>query len=244
MKCIKTRDDVKQLGTILGIWAHPDDETVCCGGLMAAARANGQRVVCLTATKGEAGVQDEARWPRTKLGAIREAELKAALQIFGVYEHYWLGCRDGCCGELSDTSGAEQVSVYLKKIQPDTILTFPPNGLTGHPDHQAVSRWVRRAVEASNSSATIYCAATSKEQYDAFLKTADEKMNIYFALDSPELVPAGSCDILFELDADLRRRKIQALHALPSQYDSMFAQFGEKWALDAFAQEAFVKAQH
>ena len=48
-----TSDDVAELGTILGIWAHPDDEAYLSGGLMALARDNGQRVVCVTATRGE-----------------------------------------------------------------------------------------------------------------------------------------------------------------------------------------------
>ncbi|MGH3589327.1 MAG: PIG-L deacetylase family protein, partial [Pseudonocardia sp.] len=43
------------LGTILGVWAHPDDETYLCGGLMARAARSGDRVVCVTATRGEQG---------------------------------------------------------------------------------------------------------------------------------------------------------------------------------------------
>ena len=44
--------DVSALGTVLGIWAHPDDEVYLSGGLMAMARDRGQRVVCVTATLG------------------------------------------------------------------------------------------------------------------------------------------------------------------------------------------------
>ena len=51
------------LGTILSVWAHPDDETYLCAGLMARAVRSGARVVCVTATRGELGSSDPERWP-------------------------------------------------------------------------------------------------------------------------------------------------------------------------------------
>src|SRR5918998_1048475 len=59
----RTAGGVAELGTILGIWAHPDDEAYLSGGLMAMARDNGSRVVCVTATRGELGTPDPAAWP-------------------------------------------------------------------------------------------------------------------------------------------------------------------------------------
>jgi LmbE family N-acetylglucosaminyl deacetylase len=67
-------DDIRELGTILSVWAHPDDEAYLCGGIMAMATAAGSRVVCVTATRGELGVTDAERWPPDRLPAIREAE--------------------------------------------------------------------------------------------------------------------------------------------------------------------------
>ena len=51
--------DAARLGTLLGIWAHPDDEAFLSAGLMAAARDAGHRVVCVTATLGERGTDDQ-----------------------------------------------------------------------------------------------------------------------------------------------------------------------------------------
>ena len=51
------------LGTMLGVWAHPDDETYLAAGLMAVGVRQGNRVVCVTATRGEEGSWDEGRWP-------------------------------------------------------------------------------------------------------------------------------------------------------------------------------------
>ena len=63
-----TAENVAELGTILGIWAHPDDEAYLSAGLMALARDNGQRVVCVTATRGELG---HARSCRLAAGPAR-----------------------------------------------------------------------------------------------------------------------------------------------------------------------------
>ena len=89
--------DVGDLGTVLGVWAHPDDEAFLTAGLMAAARDNGQRVVCVTATLGERGTPDALRWPPGRLGPTRVHELRASLAALGVSEHHLLGVPDGGC---------------------------------------------------------------------------------------------------------------------------------------------------
>ena len=68
----RTITDVTQLGTVLGIWAHPDDEAFLSAGLMAAARDAGQRVVCVTATLGEHGTDDPGSWPPNRMARVRE----------------------------------------------------------------------------------------------------------------------------------------------------------------------------
>ena len=74
---ITSASDVAELGTILGIWAHPDDEAYLSGGLMALARDAGPRVVCVTATRGELGTPDPATWPPDRLAAERTARAGA-----------------------------------------------------------------------------------------------------------------------------------------------------------------------
>ena len=98
-----TSDDVAELGTILGIWAHPDDEAYLSGGLMALARDNGQRVVCVTATRGERGTPDPVAWPPDRLAAERTQELAQCLSVLGVHEHHWLDYRDGECAGADRT---------------------------------------------------------------------------------------------------------------------------------------------
>ena len=75
---------VGALGRVLGIWAHPDDETYLSGGVMAAASRNGQPTMCITATSGEHGTTDPIRWPPQRLARRRRRELRRALDILGV----------------------------------------------------------------------------------------------------------------------------------------------------------------
>ena len=120
------------LGTLLGVWAHPDDETYLMAGLMARGVRNGARVVCVTATRGEEGTWDPARWPPAELGKVREAELMACLAVLGVDEHTWLDYHDGSCAAVDPAEGTARVQAIVEDVRPDSILTFGPDGMTGH----------------------------------------------------------------------------------------------------------------
>src|SRR5580765_4412641 len=123
--------DTAALGTILGVWAHPDDDIFCPAGLMATAVRNGQRVVDVTATRGEGGSMDEERWPPETMGDVRTVELLRSLEILGVSEHRFLdGPVDIDMDEHLDEAGAAQVLAILDEVQPDTVLTFGPDGMT------------------------------------------------------------------------------------------------------------------
>jgi LmbE family N-acetylglucosaminyl deacetylase len=98
---------VAELGTILSIWAHPDDETYLAGGIMAAARDEGQSVVCATATAGERGTPDAGTWPPGRLGPIRRWEAAAAMAVLGVTDHAVAGLPDGdLAGHTAAGSGS------------------------------------------------------------------------------------------------------------------------------------------
>jgi len=151
--------DVRELGTILGLWAHPDDETYLSAGLMAAAVRAGSRVACVTATRGEAGTWDEKRWPTPKMGEIREAELARCFEILGVKEHHWLEVYDGTAHEVPLEDGVQKMLPFVEEVQPDTVLTFGPDGMTGHLDHKAGSMWATEAFRlAGKKGANLYYA--------------------------------------------------------------------------------------
>jgi LmbE family N-acetylglucosaminyl deacetylase len=85
---IGSTSTVAALGTVLGIWAHTDDEAYLSGGLMAMARDHGSRVVCVTATRGELGTPDPVSWPPHRLAATRTVELAHADGTWLVVEPY------------------------------------------------------------------------------------------------------------------------------------------------------------
>lgn len=211
-----------QLGSILGIWAHPDDETFMVGGLLAIAAENGQRVACVTATKGEAGVQDALRWPAETLGETRATELANALEILGVGSHQWLGYADGGCANIPQKEAVGRLIEIINEFKPDSIITFPPDGLTGHEDHVAVSSWALSAAAQSEKRPAVWYAVHTEEVYHAAFKGIHDSMNVYFNIDMPRFVPQSACDIALELPDEVLDKKLRALKAMPSQYEAFF----------------------
>lgn len=234
-------DDVLRLGTILCVFAHPDDETFTMGGIMALAATNGQKVICITATKGEGGVQDEARWPAASLGDIRTAELKAALHHLGVDKQYFLDYRDGTCAESDAEVAAQKIAEFIRQYQPDSIFSFGPDGLTGHPDHQTVSRWAVRARQLAGIPAKLYYAALTPEQYEGF-GAVDADFNFFFATENPPLCAREDAAICITLNDATYDKKVAAFKAMPSQYDSVFARYEAAALRGGFGTETFVEA--
>ncbi len=242
-KPLTTPDDIKQLGTILSFWAHPDDETFACAGIMATAVKNGQKVICVTATRGEEGVQDESRWPREQLAQIRSRELKDALKILGISAHFFLKYHDGLLDRVELEDGARQVRNFIRKYQPDTILTFGPEGWTGHPDHQSVSHWVTHALKTLKNPPKRYNWVLLEDNYQNYMRDADKQFHIYFNIDKPPLVGTKKCDLCFSCDDALCAKKCAALAAMPSQMERIMQHYDEKTLFEMFRPEAFVRAK-
>jgi len=241
MTVITDPADVANLGRILTVYAHPDDETFCSGGVLALAAKNGQPILSVTATKGEAGSQDTIKWPLKTIGAVREAELAKALKIIGITDHQWLGYHDGQCHEVNEADAINRVKAIFEQFKPDSILTFASDGLTGHFDHCSVSRWVQSACQSMAEPPVVYGAVTLKQQYDRYLKKMDERLNIFFNTDAPVLVQPSECAICLTLPPQISQIKYKAFSAMPSQMETMLSEFGEATVKDAFGVEAFIR---
>lgn len=213
------------VGTILGVWAHPDDETYLSSGLMTSAVREGRRVVCVTATRGEAGSQDEQRWPLADLPAIRERELARALEIIGVTEHRWLDFRDGECASVPHEDAVAKVAAIVDEVRPQTVLTFGPDGMTGHPDHIAVCEWTTAAFErAAPAGAKLYYATMTPEMADV-LEPAFAPYNVFFA-GPPPRTPRDELGIDFQLTRELLDLKFAAIEAQVSQSEGLLKELG------------------
>lgn len=213
------------LGTVLAVFAHPDDEAYLAGGLMARAADEGRRVVCVTATKGELGFPDDDPRPPDERAAAREAELRACLDVLGVDEHHWMGYPDGGCADIDTSAPVERLCELLEEVRPDSVLTFGPDGQTYHPDHMAVSRWTTLAVRASGGRSSLLYAAMTPEWAQAFGEVVP--LDQIMMTDDPlTTVPASELALWFVCDNDLAARKVAALRCQASQTEAFVQMAG------------------
>ena len=221
--------------TLLGVWAHPDDEAYLSAGLMARFRRRGDRVVVVTATRGERGTSDPDAWPPERLAALRERELRASLAAVGVSELRFLDFVDGEC---TWNDGTDLIAHHIADVRPDLIVTFGPDGMTGHPDHRAVSRWTTDAWLAGGRDATLWYATL-----DADFHRRWGALNEHFGLWADQ--PAPPCTSVAELahrdrlPDDLLDLKLAALQAHASQTSGLIdavgaATFRDWWRVESF----------
>ncbi len=240
---MKSRVNVNSLGTILGIWAHPDDETWAAAGLMSAAIANGQKAACVIATKGGAGqTADERRWPQAELARIRETELGQALAVVGVHDLYWLNYQDGQLAAADDKKAVQQLVKLINKIRPDSIVTFEPKGITGHDDHKTVCRWARQASKKADRWLVVYGACETRDRYEKVGKACDKIFDIYFNIKEPFTIKSSEADLRLKLTLAQTRLKMEALKAHQSQTSQLFASsIGKKYLRQLSSEECFIK---
>lgn len=226
-------------GTILAIWTHPDDEILLSAGLMSLAARDGHRVVSVVATKGEKKSWGDKFKPLSPLGNVRETELISALSILGIKEHHTLGYLDGECNAVSDQEAASKIVSYIKDVNPDTILTFGPDGLTGDPDHQAVSRWVKIAFDSSSKSgAKLYYATVSTDWATKYLPKM--KAFNFFLPGFPHATEIERLAINFSMPQDILNIKMSALSANTTQIGAMLSFFGKDTIKNAMSTETYV----
>lgn len=136
---------------LLGIFAHPDDETLGVGGTLARYAHEGVETYLITATRGERGWfgPPDDNPGLTALGQVRERELDAAARVLGLKEHWLLDAIDG---ELDQAPAPEIIARLvdtLRAVRPQVVLTFDPFGVYGHPDHIAICQLATAAVFAA-----------------------------------------------------------------------------------------------
>ena len=215
-----------ELGTILGVWAHPDDEAYLSAGLMARAVRNGSRVVCVTATRGEGGSMDEEVWPPDTMADVRTGELERSLAILGVDDHIWLDLPDIDMETALPEHGYERVVEIVRDVQPDTILTFGTDGMTTHEAHKSVCRWSTTANrEAGKAGSRVLYAAVTKDWADEFLPIW-EPFEV-FRPGAPEIYAPEDLVVDYHLPPEINELKVRAILEHESQVKAIFDAVGE-----------------
>lgn len=130
------------------VFAHPDDETLGTGGVLAKYAAEGVQISLVTATRGQQGwfgAPEEYPGPQA-LGEIRERELREAADTLGIQEVHLLDYIDGELDQADPDEVTAHIVAHLRRIQPDVVITFDPFGVYGHPDHIAISQFTTTAI--------------------------------------------------------------------------------------------------
>lgn len=182
---------------VLAFFAHPDDESFGPGGTIAKWASEGAEIHIVCATKGDFD----------GIGSIREEELREAANVLGVTDVEFLGFSDG---KISNEQMLLLEREFIKRItvfEPDTLLTFNLNGVSGHLDHIAVASATTQAFRKTSIPQRLYyytlCDSQTTHMKDYF---------IYF----PE-GPTQS-DIHEVIDvSSIWERRLEAVHKHKSQ---------------------------
>jgi len=142
---------MRSMARILAVTAHPDDESFLFGGALALHARKGDSVRLLCLTDGQAG-RTGGLVGREGLGAFRREELRRACMVLGIGEPVTPGLPDGALP--GDARGPGVVEREIVGFDPDVLLTFGPEGASGHEDHKAAYRWTLAAA----GERTVYVA--------------------------------------------------------------------------------------
>src|SRR5499426_2186128 len=150
-----------QTPRLMAVLAHPDDECLGMGGTLAKYASEGADVFLLTATRGDSGryrgyrPSDPQHPGSTALANIREAELRAAASALGVREVSLLDYHDQHLDLANQREVITAIVEHLRRVQPDVVVTFGPEGAYGHPDHIAISQFTTAAIIAAADPAFV-----------------------------------------------------------------------------------------
>ncbi|MGH9246186.1 MAG: PIG-L family deacetylase [Acidimicrobiales bacterium] len=254
------------MATLVCFHAHPDDEAISTGGVMAEAAADGHRVVLVVATRGELGeVADGVLSPGEALGERRVAETLAAADVLGVARVEFLGYRDsGMAGLPSNTDdgafaaadvdeASERLAAVLRDENADVLTVYDANGIYGHPDHIQVHRIGRRAAERAGTP-RVYETTIDRDfvvQGVAMMQEmfADDEAMKRMVADFSEMdedatfgVPSDQITTTVDIRAfvDHKRRAMMA-HASQIPVDSWFLTLPPEAFAWAFGTEWFIR---
>jgi N-acetyl-1-D-myo-inositol-2-amino-2-deoxy-alpha-D-glucopyranoside deacetylase len=232
--------------------AHPDDDTFGCAGTVALhAGEVGFRFVLVHATSGEQGqIADASLATPETLGRVREQEDRRSWIELGREpdRHEWLRLPDGGVADEPFDDLVDRITAVLLDERPDVVITFGPDGITGHPDHIAVGRAASEAFHRSRARLReghrrLLHAALRASSIAAWNQRLVERG--LEPIDSTQLYqPRGVPDETIGVDVDcgpVLERKIAALRAHATQAAET-ADWSERDLREGLARETHVVA--
>ena len=245
--------------TLVTFHAHPDDEAIATGGVMARYAAEGNRVVLVVATRGELGeVADGVLEPGEALWERRVAETKRAAEILGVQRVEFLGYHDsGMMGEATNDApeafwsadvdeAAGRLAAILREEQADVLTAYDDHGGYGHPDHIQVHRVGVRAAELAGTP-VVYETTMNRDHILRLLRERESEIPDGVERPDPEdFDDFGTPEELITTTVDVREfvdQKRSAMAAHQSQIDEnhFFLMMPLDAFTEAFGQEWFIR---
>ncbi|MEV4252592.1 PIG-L family deacetylase [Spirillospora sp. NPDC049652] len=246
--------------TLMAVHAHPDDEVLGTGGVLAQAAAEGHRAVLVTCTNGEQGDDANGLKPQDEghdaesVARARLAELRESTSILGIEHVELLGYRDsGMVGwdanqdrrafsNVPVEDAAARLAELMEKYRPDVVITYDDNGNYGHPDHIQAHRIAVAAAESTGIPRKFYETAVPRSGIKRML---EEAQRAGFPIDDDFDDDFGTPDELITTVVDVSAhagRKRKALEAHASQGDSIFLlRLPDEIQAAVFGTEAFVR---
>ncbi len=184
---------------LLAVFAHPDDESMGMGGTLAKYSAEGVDTHLVCASRGERGwFGPEEENPGFEiLGQTRTVELQNAVKALGMKSLNFLGYIDGDVDKADHNEAISRIVTHIRRIKPQVVVTFPPDGNYGHPDHIAIGQF---------TSAAIICAADSSYK-DSENFPSHRVSKLYYMVDGENfinLIAPFMGDMTFPVDDQLR----------------------------------------
>ena len=237
------------MATLVCFHAHPDDESIGTGGVMAKAADEGHRVVLVVATRGEHGEVDEGFLDEgEQLGDRRERETHASAKELGIDRVEFLGYVDSGMVDTPENDlpgsfwtadvdeAAQRLAAILTEEGADVLTVYDDHGVYGHPDHVQVHRVGVRAA-ALAGTARVYQGTMNRDALIEMMKQMppSEELDVRDLEDDPTFgSPAEAITCRVDVSGYLdRKRASMRAHA---------SQIGETHFMLAMPAEAFAAA--
>jgi LmbE family N-acetylglucosaminyl deacetylase len=227
--------------TLMAVHAHPDDEVLGTGGVLAAYAGQGVRTVLVTCTNGEQGdgpggvKPGEPGHDAAQVAAVRLAEVRESAELLGVSHLELLGYRDSgmvgwaanadsgvfCNVPLAESS--ERIAGLMRQYRPQVVVTYDENGGYGHPDHIQTHRAAVAAAESTGIPAKFYYSAVSRSGFVQIRDQLQARGIDVGSLGVPDDfgVPDGAITTEVDVSAYLGPKR-EALAAHASQTENFF----------------------
>jgi LmbE family N-acetylglucosaminyl deacetylase len=207
---------------LFAVFAHPDDETSAAAGTLMPYAREGIDMHVVTATRGERGDlgTGDLTIARHDVPAVREAELRAVLALYGAHPPILLDSRDQELSTADFATLTHDVWRVMVAVQPEVVLTFGPTGVSGHEDHQTVHRVTTVAFHCSLNYVALPPAVAA--QFAFRVHPSEMTLSVYLDI------------------AAVKPLKLQGLRMYRSQRDAQ--ELAVLFASDQFNYEWFYQA--